>query len=420
MGSKMRQDHRLMRVVEGVALGFFLTASAAFAETWRGLELRASMQQAPWRIGRLRIQPRLVLSNAGVDSNVFLSSTDPVKDFTLTAGPAATVYLPFSKKFVLSVYGSPQYVWYSKTDRERTWNYYTRGSALLSLKNFFLSIEGVYSDARERWNTEIDLRPRRKEIGYAASILMKIGWKTSFEIGFRTSAFNYENIEYEGGINIRNRLNRDESFGTFSLYYQLSGQNRFFVNLEYGRFDFDFAEQAAISDSRSGAALAGFEFSPLGRRIRGRIRIGYKVFDVLNAALPDYRGLVGDTQVSVRLNKPLAIRASYKRDVHFSIWYDNPYYVESRPGVGTSLYLLRFLRLDYDYSAGRNSYALAGGGGADQKRLDDIRIHSTGFYFRTGRNTALGFIASWWSRDSNLDGEDDKRTFFGVNLTYDF
>ena len=67
---------------------------------------------------------------------------------------------------------------------------------------------------------------------------------------------------------------------------------------------------------------------------------------------PDYKGLVGDTQLSVRLAKPFVIRGIYVRDVRFSLWYGNPYYIESRPGVGASLYPLRFLRFDYDYSQG--------------------------------------------------------------------
>ena len=36
------------------------------------------------------------------------------------------------------------------------------------------------------------------------------------------------------------------------------------------------------------------------------------------------------------------------------------------------------------------------------------------------KNTALGFVVSWWARTSNIPGEDDQRTFYGLNLTYDF
>jgi hypothetical protein len=406
----------------GVWLLFALAAGAAQAATWKGLELERLWRDAAWHFGPFRIQPSVVISNAGVDSNLFYSSTDPVKDFTVTAGPAATIYLPIHRRFVLSVSGSPQYVWYSKTERERTWNYYFNGAAQLSLKNVFFSAEGKYSDARERWNTEIDIRPRRTEKGYGGSMLVKTSWKTSVSLAYRSSIYDYESVDSEGGFNVQERLNRQESYANVSLYYQAGSQKRFFLDAEYGLYEFEFTEQAAFKNSRSGAAYAGLEFSPLGRRIRGRIRVGYKKFDIRNPAGVDYKGVVGDTQLWVRVARPFVVRGSFVRDVRFSLWYNNAYYLESRPGAGVSFYIFRFLRLDYDYSLGRNDYPVAQEvePGVEVKRRDDFEIHSAGVYFRIHKNTALGFIASWWKRDSNLDREDDKRTFFGVNLTYDF
>ena len=411
----------LRRRVPVVALTLLILGMGiSFAETWKGQELDRKWHDAAWKFGPFRIQPSLVISNAGVDSNVFYSPNEPIKDFTITAGPAATLYVPIHRKFVLSAYGSPQYVWYSKTDRERTWNYYFSGAAQLSMKNVFFSLEGNYSDARERWNTEIDIRPRRKEEGYGGSVLVKAAWKTSFSLGYRTVKYDYQSVVYGDSFDVRERLNRQENYANFSMFYQASTQRRFFLDFEYGIYKFEFATQAAIGDSRSGAAYAGLEFSRLGRRVRGRIRVGYKKFDVRAVDGPDYQGVVGDSQLWVRLAKPFVIRGSYVRDVRFSLWYDNPYYIESRPGAGVSLYLLRFLRLDYDYSLGRNRYPVVGGGGPDVKRLDDFTIQSAGIYFRIKKTVALGFIANWWARKSNLVAEDDKRTFFGLNLTYEF
>jgi hypothetical protein len=406
-----------------MATGLALLAGAvvtASAETWKGLELERKLRETPWHFGPVRIQPQLVISNAGVDSNIFYSPLDPVKDFTITAGPAATLYLPIHRKFVLSVYGSPQYVWYSKTAQERTWNYYLNGAVQLHLKNVFLSLDGVYSDARDRWNTEIDIRPRRKQMGYGGSALVRLAWKTSFSLAYRTVTYDYASVVYGEDFDVREKLNRQESYANLSFFYQASSWRRFFVDFEYGLYEFEFASQASIGDAQSGAAYAGLEFSQLGRRVRGRIRVGYKKFDVRPVDGPDYQGIVGDSQLSVRLAKPFVIRGSYVRDVRFSLWYDNPYYIESRPGAGISIYPFRFLRLDYDYSLGSNKYPLVGGGGPEEKRLDDFSVHAAGVYFRIVKSAALGFIASWWARDSNLDAEDDKRTFFGVNLTYDF
>jgi hypothetical protein len=407
--------------VAGVVLAasLLLIPAAGHAQTWRGLELQRLMREAPWHFGPFQIQPSLVIANAGVDSNLFYTPSNPVKDFTLTGGPAATLYMPIHRKFVLSVYGSPQYVWYSKTVRERTWNYFFNGAAMLDLKNAFFSLEGLYSDARERWSTEIDIRPRRKQLGYGGSALLKLGWKTSFAMSYRTVKYDYESVDYSG-FNIRERLNRQESYANLSLYYQAAENRRFFIDLEYGRYNFEFATESALRDAESVALFGGLEFSRLGRRVRGRLRLGYKKFDPLRAGTPEYAGLVGDTQLSFRLAKILSLRGSYLRDVQFSVWYGDAYYIETRPGVGASLYPLPFLRLDYDYSRGQNRYPVAGGGGAGVTRLDRYNMQSGALYYRIMKNTALGFVVSWWARVSNIPGEDDQRTFYGLNLTYDF
>jgi len=401
-----------------IALSSFRSASA---DTWRGRELEQQWRSAAWSVGPFRLQPSIVLANAGVDSNVYYTPSNPVKDFTLTIGPAVDAYLPIFRKLILSAYGSPQYVYYLDTARERTWNYYFNSSAALNLRRVFLSFDYRYSDARERWSTEIDVRPRRKENGLGGSFLVQTSHRTSLAVGYRESKYDYESI-YVEEFNVQQRLNRKEQYLTFSAYYQATSRTRLFADLEYGQFRFDFAVSAALKDSKSQAAYGGLEFSPTGR-IRGRVRLGYKYFNVENPELKDYHGLVGDSQVSVRVARPLVVRASYTRDVVFSLWYTNAYYIGSIPGVGASVYLLKSLRLDYDYSFGRNEYPQEQpviGGGGTIKRLDEFQTHSVGLYFRIWKKAALGVIGSRWERTSNLAYENDTRYFLGLNLTYDF
>jgi len=421
---KMLQSLRPARpIIRAVAVAVFLIAcaGAAFTETWKGRELETQWKKAAWKFGPFKIQPMFMLTNAGYDSNVYygISGDSIIKDYTLTAGPAAAVYLPIHRKLVFSFTGSPQYVYYVKTKEERTWNYYLSGSAAVNLKRIFLSFDLKYSDARERWNTEIDVRPRRKEEGLGGAFLVQTTHRTSLSLSYRETKYDYESLNVES-FDVRERLNRKERYANLSAYYQATSRTKFFLDFEYGMYDFDFVDTAALKDSRSQAAYGGLEFSPTGK-IRGRIRLGYKIFDIKNPLGQDYRGLVGDSQVSVRLAKPFVVRASYKRDVNFSLWYDNAFYIGSTPGAGASVYLLKFVRLDYDYSFGRNRYPVAQDvGGTDVKRLDDYRIHSAGLYFRLWKKTALGVIASRWQRTSNLESENDGRYFYGLNLAYDF
>ena len=81
--------HRPGRKVLITAILLLATSSGgAFAETWKGLALERKWHDAAWKFGPFCIQPSLVISNAGVDSNVFYSPNEPIKDYTITAGAA--------------------------------------------------------------------------------------------------------------------------------------------------------------------------------------------------------------------------------------------------------------------------------------------------------------------------------------------
>jgi hypothetical protein len=395
-------------------------SSLSRAETWKGKELEDLWRKTPWHVGPFRIQPAIVISNAGVDSNLYYSPSNPVKDFTVTAGPEAIIYLPVHRTLILSASASPQYVYYVKTAQERTWNYYLTGSAALNLRHVFLSFDWRYSDAREHWNYEIDIRPRRKEKGLGGSFLIQTSHRTSLEVDYKQEKYDYETLFFDA-FNVPEQLDRKEQYADVLAYYQITSRTRFFLDGEYGVYTFDFADTAALKDSHSWGYYAGLEFSPTGR-IRGKVRLGYKTFDLKYVEGQNFQGLVGDSQISVRLAKPFVLRASYGRDVNFSLWYNNPYFVSSTPGAGASLYLLKFLRLDYDYSFYRYRYPVAQNvaPGEDVKRLDEFQIHSVGLYFRIWKKTAIGIIGSRWVRVSNIASENGIRYFLGANLTYDF
>lgn len=423
------------------------------ATTWKGNELLRQWSEAPWRIGPFKMQPMLLLTNAGYDDNIYYHSRDnPIKDYTLTAGPAANIYLSFKRKILFMGYASPQYVYFHETKRERTWNYYGRAEINFIFNRFLLMVGASYADARERWNTEIDIRPRRRERSGRAEFFWQLGHRLSLSLGTRQSQYEYENLEYER-FRIADQLNRTENYVNVATYLELTPRVRFFLDAEYGLFE--FAHPASRRDSQSYALYTGLEFSPLGK-IRGRLHYGYKYFDSKAPEKQDYRGLVGDTSLQVRLLRRLWVRGALRRDVRFSLWYENTYFLENIWSTGFSLYLHRKIRLDYDYTNGRNRYpqpsfptesepaylnsAPCGpsppsvsflsitlphllhsfSASSPIKRRDDYQIHSVAIYYRLGKDVGLGLIFSHWSRDSNLDWEDDRRNFIGLNLTYSF
>lgn len=400
----------------------FIFPSPAAATTWKGNELLSQFRLAPWKLGPFRIQPSIILSDFGYDSNIYCVN-NPIKDYTFTAGPAFNVYLAVKKKVVLTVSESPRYVYFFETARERTWNNYLRGDVSFLFNKFFISFSANLTNARERWNYEIDIRPRRKEQGFQGFFLWQPTKKTSLSLSTRKSRYDYENLEFIG-FRIGDQLNRDEIYINAGAYYQLTNRTRAFLDFEYGKFEFQNPLNPRDSESR--AAYGGFEFSPLGK-IRGRVRLGYKYFRALKEGMSDYKGLVGDTSISLSPLRVLSLRGSYRRNVQFSIWTDSNYYVENSAGAGLSCYIFsKKIRLDYDFNYIDDIYPqpeqnrVVPGIYAQSGRDDIFWMNSVGIYFRLRKNIGLGLKIGQWYREAHIFHYRANRNYIGLNITYDF
>nr|HUM33731.1 hypothetical protein [Candidatus Saccharicenans sp.] len=151
-----------------------------------------------------------------------------------------------------------------------------------------------------------------------------------------------------------------------------------------------------------------------------QIRLGYKSFETLEAELPDYQGLVGDTTVSWQIMRPVVLRGSYRRDINFSVWSYSPYYIGTTWSAGPSFYIFRKkFRLDYTFSQTRNKYPL-GEAPDSPPRLDRYTLNSVAVYYRIGKTAGIGVTAGSWRREVNVLNWDADRKFIGLNLTYDF
>lgn len=131
--------------------------------------------------------------------------------------------------------------------------------------------------------------------------------------------------------------------------------------------------------------------------------------------------VVGDTNLTLKLFKFFRLRTFYHRDIEYSIWYNNVYFIETRYGAGFSIYGLKRVRLDYTYSIGNNRYpAISEEFDLREKRFDKYKIHTGGIFFRIKGDIGFGIVASRWIRDSNLYWERDKRFTIGAQLIHNF
>jgi hypothetical protein len=363
------------------------------------------------------------LRDIGYDSNVYYEREDqgPVFDYTFTIFSTVRLYYLFHHSIIISLRETPEYVYYFEEKKERGWNNILAPELRVLLLNRFV-INGTYLDSKIRYRATSEFNSRVNEYrkGFKGSLFFETARGTSIGISGSSEEITYGDIQ---DLSISRSLNRKEQEASLEFYYRIFPESFLFFKGGYKEYNF-IDSLYRWRDAYSYQAYSGIQFPILGR-IRGALSLGYKKLVPREANKEKFSGLIGDTSLNIRVSR-FAFRFGFNRDSYFSYWSDNVFFIENRLGAGVSFYLTKFLRLDYDFSYGRDNYleeasAISPSGQPEQiKRTDLVRTHGASFVIRIIRNTGVGLAIDYWRRESNIYLENRERIFFGGFLTYEF
>jgi hypothetical protein len=381
-----------------------------------------------WQVGPFRIYPRIRFREIGYDDNVYRQREvdEPVPDFTATVSPEIRFFVIYKDWLILHLTENPEYVWFAKEARERSLNNrFSLGYKVRFFNSFVFSGDFVFNRARLRANSEFDERVNQVFIGYEGSVFYETDRETSFGLRTFIRGYNYEDEKTPGeSIYYSRTLNRVETGLYGEFYYRLHQDTFLFVNAGYTDYDFKYVE-GKVKDSYTFDGLAGIRFPIIGS-LRGSLSLGLKSLTPRTGNQKSFFGPIANTSLEARI-KRFNLRAEFSKDVRFSYWTSNIFFVEYIFGGGLSFYLTRFLRLDYDYRDGENRYPeqteirLPDESYEVVERKDRYRSHQISVVFRIFRNTGLGLSINSWERASNdYRWGDRKSLFFGGYITYDF
>ena len=245
---------------------------AAQGNTWVGINLEQMVNAARIRLGELRLNAAFELTNAGYDSDVYYGYLEEaVPDYTFSAGLPVQVLLPLSKKVVLDVSDTPQYLFYLDTERERAWNNSFQGVIHFALDEIYIQAGLESTNVRRRFSPELDVNVREKRNGLNGLALWQLSRMTSLALIYGGTEYRYSDAEYLGE-NIAERLGRREDFFDFVTYVQPSPRTRIFVDGQFGTYKFA-ATEAANRDAKSYAFFGGVEFIPRTGEVLQRMGI---------------------------------------------------------------------------------------------------------------------------------------------------
>jgi hypothetical protein len=214
-------------------------------------------------------------------------------------------------------------------------------------------------------------------------------------IGADRARINFEAEEFRG-IDLRSELNRRSEQARADVRMALTPLTTFVITLDAVRDRFDTSR---VRDANLGGVTAGFDIKP-GALISGTAMVGYRRVDLLDAALPDYSGVVGDVAVGYTLSGRTKFALTGRRRIEYSFEPTEPYYVVT----GAGLTLTQALGGGWDVrgigSRDNLAYRRLVSVKSGERRLERLKTLGAGVGHRVGTDGRIGVDVIHASRQS--------------------
>ena len=368
---------------------------------------------APIRIGAFGVNPRLSLSNLGIDSNVFNTLGDPQRDFTFTLSPGTELFLRTGRG-LLSFSGGAEFVYFQQFDTERSLNSNARGQYEFRFNRLRPFASASTLNTKQRPGYEIDVRARHSETEFRVGTDFRFMSKTTARLEFRHLTYSFAGDAVFAGRPLGQELNRTLRAVDLSWRQRLTALSTWItrVSRETERFEF---EDARNSDSFR--VSSGFE---LGRfaLIRGSAFAGYrKLTPAAGGILPEFSGVTADVDVSYTAPTQTRLGIAVDRDVQFSYDTRTPYFVQT--GWTASLTQRVTGRWDLQLTGGRDRLAYQSTNPIDARK-DFVGRFGGGIGYAVRDQVRASFDVNSLYRSSELPGREYGGIRAGLSVTYGY
>ncbi len=386
---------RRPRVMLALALaGALLAAAPARAQqpppTPEDLADRARI-----RFGPFYLQTWMMITNAGLDTNVFNNFEEPKEDYTFTLTPGLDGGMRAGVAR-LNVRVVTDYVWYRTYKSEQGVDGATR--LQFELRGAWLRpfVAAEWVNTRSRPGYEIDARAERNTPSYEGGVDVRIASRTWIVLAYRQGKTQFLAGEVYQSVALDQALNNTTKTANAGLRFDLSPLTTLTLSTQLQRVRFD---QAVVRDNDNYAFLSTIDLSP-DALLNGRASVGYRNLQAQASGVSDYRGVVANAILSWTALSSTSLGFGVERDVAYSFEEIYPYYLQNGVNasvtqrlVGSLEAAVRGRRAWLDYEVIEN---------AAPRRSDQITSYGGGIGYRFGDRTRLGLDVEQVERHSDL------------------
>lgn len=358
------------------------------------------IRKASFHFGPVYLISRLEIADIGFSDEFFTTTGEDGRGLTLSLQAFNRVYFVPSKKFMLSADVTPSYSIVTGHSDGNQGGYRTRADAHFLFNHLYLDVYGERHD---------EVRALRGEISRLATVRAGEGgvagefkYSSRTSVIFRSSSRNLEHPTdrlQPDDINTT-VLDRSEINHRVAVRHKTFGRTSLLAAAERSRYSFDTSTQKNGVRSYAGG---GFLYDGDGRSLR--VEAGRARLDFTAAAERDFSGLLGNATADQRIGRRMTLRAHAVRDVDFSVFERNNYYVSEFVSAALEFQTTRNLVLRLIAQSGRDHYDLPSANGV--LRADRTRYEAVGWMYELRRFQA-GFDIGIFDRDSNIAAFDEK------------
>jgi hypothetical protein len=370
--------------------------------------------EARVRVGAFAFNPRILLTNLGVDTNVFNSVENPQSDFTFALKPGTDMFLRTGRG-LLTISGNLEFVYFSDAVAERSINSDVLGRYELRFNRLRPYGSASWLDTRNRPGFEINARARHYEADYHAGTDLRVASKSTLRVDFRHLDYSFAGDEVFNGEALHEELNRTLRALEFNWRQRLTALTTWVVRASRETERFEFEE---VRNSNSLRLSSGFQ---LGRfaLIRGSAFVGVRTLKPAEGGIfPEFTGVTSDVDVSYTAPSQTRLSAAVDRDIQYSYENRTPYYVQT--GWTATLTQRITGRWDLQVGGGRDRLAYQAIVPSVDARTDFLGRFGGGLGYTFGDQTRMSFDVNSYHRTSVLYLNNYSTIRAGVSVTYGY
>jgi hypothetical protein len=375
--------------------------------------LETAMEEAPYKLGPLRLGLWLALQDMSYLNNVYATAVAPVSDFTATGSIGVHGYIPAGPKFVFALYALPEYVWWNDLSYLRGWNgkygvgifgYFNRVTLELQAgdwrtQEFYSSVNPIpvnVEQERGGATLEVDILGRLSIFGNAWGDR----WRYESKSGLTLPA------------QVLQLSDRDESAVGGGLRYRFS--EAFTLALGYQQLTTDFPSE---TQNRSNSGDGRFvEFELKGPHLWMNARSTWvSLRPESGSEFVPIDTTTGQAQIGLKPGGKLEFQLYGGRSISYTLLTVSPYYVDERWGLGVQSPLGWRTTARIFWEEGSDQYASVPG--QEAGRTDDFSGYGLSLHVKLGKSSEIGLEGSWTDYSSIVPDYNRKIARVEVTLT---